>query len=45
MISPECTFTQRPLRTSMSAGARPMATSTSWGAVSDQGRMGMGSSF
>ena len=41
MISPEWTFTQRPLRTSRSAGARPIATSTSCGAVSDQGAIGM----
>src|SRR4051812_42471243 len=41
MISPEWTFTQRPLRTSRSAEARPIATSTSSEAVSDQLRMGM----
>ena len=37
MISPECTFTQRPLRTTRSAGLRPVATSTSSGAISAQG--------
>src|SRR5690348_5797739 len=41
MISPECTFTQRPLRMSISAAARPMATSTSSGATSDHGLRGI----
>src|SRR5436190_21733707 len=45
MISPEWTFTQRPLVMSISAGARPMATSTSCGAVSDQGAMGIFCTF
>jgi hypothetical protein len=37
MISPECTFTQRPFRTTRSAGFRPVATSTSVVAISAQG--------
>ena len=36
MISPEWTLTQRPLRTTRSAGFRPAATSTRRGAVSAQ---------
>src|SRR5262245_54601260 len=36
MISPECTFTQRPLRMTVSAGVRPIATSMSDAADSNQ---------
>src|SRR5262245_13659012 len=36
MISPECTFTQRPLRMTVSAGERPMATSMRDAADSNQ---------
>src|SRR5690606_9193497 len=35
-ISPEWTFTHRPLRTTVSAGLRPVATSMSRGVVSGQ---------
>ena len=43
MISPDCTHTQRPSRMMRSAGARPMAQSTSSRETSDQGwRLGMG---
>src|SRR5882757_3449309 len=37
MISPEWTFTQRPLRMTRSAGLRPIATSTRCVAISAQG--------